>query len=125
MKEDFLAIVASNEPEATIANHLLDLATTFGSAGGGARTTAGGGRSLTPPSTPSATRCSEPIRRDEFISEEIEYDGEILKPLLFRREQNLTPLRFDDAVAKPGILVRHKESGFNFIECQHDASPVP
>jgi hypothetical protein len=124
MEEDFFAIVSADESEAAIADHLLDLASAFRTARSRRRPSARRGSTLSPTSAAPTTGRSKAIGGDEFIAEEIQYHSQILKSLLLRREQDLTIFGLDDAIAKPGILVGHEETGFNFIECQHDASPV-
>jgi hypothetical protein len=123
MEEDLLAIIPSDESEATITNHLLDLAATFGTARHGTRPAPGRRRTPTTSTAASTAGRSKAIGRNEFIAEKIEENGQILEPLLLGGQQNLTIFRFDDAVAEARIFVRHEEARFNFVECQHDSSP--
>jgi hypothetical protein len=123
VEEDFLSVVAANETEASIPNHLLDLATAFWSTRGRGRATAGNGRPLSPATATAASGCAEAVGVHEFVSEEVERHRQILETVLLGREQNLAFLSLDHAVTEARILVRHEESGFNLVESQHGTFP--
>jgi hypothetical protein len=83
MKEDFLAIIATDEAEAAIAHHLLDLALALRATRGRARTIARLRRSLATAAPSSATTGSaKAIGGDKFVSKKVERNRQVLKPIL-------------------------------------------
>src|SRR6056297_1975497 len=109
MEEDLFAIVTANEAEASIADHLLDLALALGAVRYRRRAIARLRRPLATPATATAAaRCAETIGGDELRAEEVERDREILQAVLLRGEQDLVVLRLDHAVTKARVLMRHK-----------------